>query len=57
MGTDNIRGRRRSADPWFGYRSAARALKIKMVYDAGLFGAEDFVPLRLIERNTAFSIR
>ena len=28
-----------------------------MVYDAGLFSAEDFVPLRLIERNTAFSIR
>ena len=28
-----------------------------MVYDAGLFSAEDFLPLRLIERNTAFSIR
>ena len=30
---------------------------MKMVYDVGLFGAEDFVPLRLIERKTAFSIR
>lgn len=28
-----------------------------MIYDGGLFSAEDFVPLRLIERSTAFSIR
>ena len=28
-----------------------------MVYDAVLFRDEDFVPSRLIERNTAFSIR
>jgi hypothetical protein len=32
-------------------------LKIKIIYDGGLLSAEDFVPLRLIERNTAFSIR
>jgi hypothetical protein len=30
---------------------------MKMVYDAGRLGNEDFVPLRLIERNTAFSSR
>jgi len=30
---------------------------MKMVYDAVGPGREDFVPLRLIERNTAFSSR
>lgn len=30
---------------------------MKMVYDAVRPGNEDFVPLRLIERNTAFSSR
>jgi hypothetical protein len=30
---------------------------MKLAYAAGLFGNEDFAPLRLIERNTAFSSR
>ena len=57
VGTDHIRGRRRSADRWPGDRSAARALTMTMVYDAVRSRNEDFVPLRLIERNTAFSSR
>ncbi len=57
VGPDHIRDRRSSTDRWPGDRSTARALKIKMVYDAGRSGDEDFVPLRLIERNTAFSIK
>ncbi|AKH38536.1 hypothetical protein BCL69_108311 [Nitrosomonas communis] len=28
-----------------------------MVYDAEMFSAEDFMPLRLVERNAAHSIR
>ena len=57
VGTDHIRGRRRSTDRWPGDRSAARTLKMTMVYDAVRSRDEDFVPLRLIERTTAFSSR
>ncbi|TYP75785.1 hypothetical protein BCL69_10836 [Nitrosomonas communis] len=48
---------RRLNNSCLGYRSAARTLKTKMSYDLELFSVEDFVLLRLIERNTAFSIR
>jgi hypothetical protein len=57
MGTDHIRSRCRSTDRWPGDRPAARTWKMTMVYDTVRSRDGDIVPLRLIERTTAFSSR